>query len=244
MNKPILNLYNLIFSSEGTKLAKGIADFLEIISISEAETEESPRVFLPSSDQLLQEVVKVSLDSKSLASNLNAYFVDELTEALKSSCKADYRYALDRLLQVEKVLDPDDPTKDDCKIKFMQFDATGTNLDSLLELDEAIRNFCKKYDNSDISSNVTFSFIVQDELINDLLNLADNYIQIINDPNLGGEQPLFYLFRIGDLLSNTYKFWGSNLKFEINHVLAKYIKDYDLVKIQEPDFLMLYVLRE
>lgn len=243
MSKPTLNLYNLIFSSDGTKLAKCIADFLEIIDISDVETNESPQILLPTSDQLLHEVVHVSLDSKDLASNLNSYFLDKLTEALKSSCKAEYRYALDRLLKVERLLDSDDPTKDDCKINFLQFNATGTNLDSLLELNEAIRNFCKRYDNSGISSNVTFSFIVPEDLIIELMDTASDYIQIIKDPNFGNEQPIFYLFRIGDLFSNTYKFWGSNVKFQINELLAKYIKDYELVKVQEPDFLMLYELR-
>lgn len=237
------SVYHLIENNKDTHLSAKLIDVLEIVSISEEEKGNlSFDHIYPSKDQLHTQVINQKEAKDKLATRFNKYFINHIKNMLIDLIQPEYRYVLERMLEVSSYIFEDDPSKDNCLFSFMQFRAKGTDVDNMIVLYNAVKQYSAKFSLEKFNSNLTYSFPATVLLIDELQGEIEGYLHEITNLNYPAHQPECFLLRLGDFARDTFVLFGDDTVIAINQILTRHISNYEMIAPQRPDYLMLHII--
>lgn len=236
------NVYDLVYDNDATQLSARLMDFLSFLGFPDEEIGNISRNdIFPSEEELHAQVINQKDSKDKLPTRFNKYFINHVKKLLIDIIQPEYKWVLERMLVVDQYL-LDDSSKDDCLFSFMQFSAKGTNLDDMVVLFVAIRQYSEKFLLEKFKSNLTYSFPVTALLIDELTDKTERYLHHITDLNHLAVQPECYLLRLGDFGRDTFNLYGDKRVNSINQILIKHISNYEMIAAQNPDYLMLNII--
>lgn len=236
------NVYNLIYDNEATQLSARLMDFLEVLALSDNERGYiSAENIYPTEEELHAQVINQKGSKDKLPTRFNKYFINHVKKVLIDIIQPEYKWVLERMLVVDQYIS-DDPCTDNCHCHFMQYYADGTNVDDMILLYNAIKQYSAKFILEKFKSNLTYSFPVTALLIDELTDKTERYLHHITDLNHLAVQPECYLLRLGDFGRDTFNLYGDKRVNSINQILIKHISNYEMIAAQNPDYLMLHII--